>query len=179
MNANNHQGVLRGLAVLTLCIVSLSIACEREAQAPPEPVEPVLSLAEQAAKDRIECQTIATAETGFDPLTAEAPNRTITTTSRRGGDVVGSGAVAGGAARGAAAGAIGGAIMGDAGTGAAAGAAIGALFGGARRHRETNEMVTHTETNPQYTAYLEAKSAFRASFESCFAARAAAAGVSP
>jgi len=150
-----RRGAL-GLAVLALA------ACQ-----PPEPTP-----AEKAAKDRSECQEIATQNSGFDPLTAEAPPRTITSSHRRGGEVVGSGAIAGGAAKGAVTGAIGGAIMGDAGKGAGAGAAIGALFGGVRRHQETNETVTTTQTNPEYTAFMERKNAFKREFDACLAARA-------
>jgi hypothetical protein len=133
-----------------------------------------LSPAEKAAKDRSECQALATQQSGFDPLTAEEPPRTISTTARRGGEVVGSGAVAGGAARGAAVGAIGGAIAGSPGTGAAAGAAVGGLIGGVRRHRETNEMVTTTRRNPEYEQYVQAKNAFRSAFDGCLTARAGA-----
>jgi hypothetical protein len=133
-----------------------------------------LSPAEKAAKDRSECQALATQQSGFDPLTAEEPERTISTTRRRGGQVVGSGAMVKGAAGGAALGAIGGAIAGSPGTGAAAGAAIGGLMGGVKRHRETNEMVTTTHTNPEYVKFTEAKDAFRAAFDQCLAERAGA-----
>ena len=51
--------------------------------------------------------------------------------------------------------------------------AIGGLMGGARRRQETNEMVTTTHTNPEYTKFEEAKSAFRNSFDTCLAQRAA------
>jgi hypothetical protein len=88
---------------------------------------------------------------------------------------VGSGAVARGAAEGAVVGVIGGAILGDAGAGAGAGAAIGGIMGGVKRHRQTNEMVTRTYTNPEYEAYLQAKQSFRTAFEQCLAARAAGA----
>ena len=79
-----------------------------------------------------------------------------------------------GAAGGAALCAIGGAIAGSPGTGAAAGAAIGGLMGGVKRHRQTNEMVTTTQTNPEYVKYTEAKDAFRAAFDQCLAGRAGA-----
>jgi len=137
--------------------------------------QPELTPAEKAAKDRSECQALATRESGFDPLTAEAPPRTVSSTHRRGGEVVGSGAVVGGAARGAALGAVGGAIAGDAGTGAGAGAAVGALMGGARRRRETNEMVTTSRTNPAYEQYVAAKKTFKTSFDTCLAGRSGAA----
>jgi hypothetical protein len=146
------------LALLT------AFACERE-----------LTPAEKAAKDRSECQALATQQSGFDPLTAEEPPRTISTTSRRGGEVVGSGAVVGGAAKGAVLGVVGGAIMGSPGTGAAAGAAIGGLMGGYKRHQETNQMVTRTSTNPEYEKYQQSREAFKAAFDQCLAGRAAGA----
>ncbi len=149
--------------VICLLTLLLLVACQEQ-----------LSPAEKAAKDRSECQALASQRTGFDPLTAEAPPRTISTTGRRGGQVVGSGAMVKGAAVGAAAGAIGGAIAHDAGKGAAAGAAVGGLLGGVRRHQETNEMVTTTQTNPEYVKYTEAKDAFRAAFDQCLAGRAGA-----
>ena len=136
-----------------------------------KPAPPALSPVEQAAKDRAECSVVATGESGFDPVTAEAPPRTISSTHERGGDVVGSGAIVKGAAGGAVAGVVGGAIMGEAGKGAAAGAAIGGLFGGVKRHRETKEMVTSTRTNPEYTKYVEEKDAYKDSLERCLSAR--------
>ena len=136
--------------------------------------QPELTPAERAAKDRSECQEIATQNSQFDPLTAEAPPRTVSSTQRRGGEVVGSGAMVEGAAKGAVAGVVGGAIMGNAGKGAGAGAAVGALLGGVRRHQETNEMVTTTRTNPEYTAYMERKDAFRKAFDECLGQRAGA-----
>ena len=150
-------------AAIGLLVLLALAACQQE-----------LSPAEKAAKDRSECQALASQRTGFDPLTAEAPPRTISTTGRRGGQVVGSGAVVKGAAGGAALGAVGGAIMGNAGKGAAAGAAIGGLMGGVKRHQQTNEMVTTTQTNPEYVRYTEAKDAFRAAFDQCLVGRAGA-----
>jgi hypothetical protein len=107
--------------VISLLTVLVLAACQQQ-----------LTPAEKAAKDRSECQALATEQTGFDPLTAEEPPRTVSTTQERGGKVVGSGAVVKGAAGGAALGAIGGAIAGDAGKGAGAGAAIGGLIGGVK-----------------------------------------------
>lgn len=121
------------------------------------------------AQVRAECQAQATNESGFDPLTAEAPPRTVSSTHRRGGKTLGSGAVAKGGAGGAAMGALGGAIAGDAGEGAAAGAAIGALIGGVRRHKETNEMVTTSHANPEYQEYVQAKKEFKRAFDACMA----------
>jgi hypothetical protein len=134
--------------------------------------EPALSPTEQAAKDRSECSVVAIEQSGFDPVTAEEPPRTLSSTQQRGGEVVGSGAVVKGAAGGAVAGVIGGAFMGEAGMGAAAGAAVGGLMGGVRRHRETKEMVTTTRPNPEYEQYVEARAAYKSALEQCLAARA-------
>jgi len=156
---------IRRLTPLALIAVFAMTGCERE---------PELTPAEKAAKDRAECQAIASAQSGFDPLTAaEPPPKTIQTTSRRGGEVVGSGAVVKGAAGGAALGALGGAIMGNAGRGAGAGAAMGGVMGGVKRHQQTNEMVTRSHPNPEYAAYIEAKDGFRTAFEQCLNQRAA------
>jgi hypothetical protein len=136
--------------------------------------EPALSPLEKLAKDRSECGVIATDQSGFDPVTAEEPPRTVSSTHQRGGDVIGSGAVVKGAAGGAVAGVVGGAIMGDAGKGAAAGAAIGGLFGGVKRHQETREMVTTTRPNPEHATYAAAKAAYKTALEQCLAARSEA-----
>jgi len=137
-----------------------------------EPKEKPLSPVEQAAKDRSECQLIATQQTGFDPVMAEEPPRTLSETHQQGGDVVGSGSVARGAAKGALVGVAAGAVAGDAGKGAAAGAVAGGLIGGVRRHKETKQLVTTTRTNPDYTAYVEAKNAFRSALDACIRSRA-------
>ena len=149
-----------------LLLGSAALACK--------PAEPPLTPTERAAKNRSECSVVAINMTGFDPVTAEEPPRTISSTHQRGGEVVGSGAVVKGAAQGAVAGVIGGAIMGDAGKGAAAGAAVGGLFGGVKRHRETKEMVTTTRPNPEYQQYSAAKKAYRNALEECLASRAGA-----
>lgn len=134
--------------------------------------QPELTPTEKAAKDRSECMMLATDETGFDPITAEAPPRTVSESHQRGGDAkeaavdVGKGAVGG-----AVAGVIGGAIMDDAGGGAAAGAAIGGLVGGVRHYKKRKEIVTTTRPNPEYEGYLQAKAAFSNALEECLAAR--------
>ena len=151
--------------VIILLTLPLLVACEQE---------PQLTLAEQVKIIATECHELATVQSGFDPRTAQEPPRTISTTTRRGGEVVGSGAIARGAAGGAALGAIGGAIADDAGTGAAAGAAMGGLLGGIRRHRETNEMVTRTHANPDYEEYVVAQKAFKTTFDQCMAERTGA-----
>ena len=155
------SSVSRWTVSLLLLQGILFVACGRE-----------LTPTEKAAKDRSECSVMAIDQSGFDPVTAEAPPRSLASTHERGGDVVGSGAVVKGAAGGAVVGVIGGAIMGNAGAGAAAGAAAGGLIGGVKRHRETKEMVTTTRPNPDYTNYIEAKSAYKNALEQCLAARA-------
>jgi len=153
----------RSIVLLTL---PLLVACEQE---------PQLTLAEQVKQVASECHELAVQQSsGFDPRTAEEPPRTISTTTRRGGEVVGSGAIVRGAAGGAALGAVGGAIAGDAGTGAAAGAGIGGLLGGIRRHRETDEPVTRTFANPDYEEYVAARKAFKSTFDECMAERTGA-----
>lgn len=149
---------------IALALVVVVGGCQRE---------PELSPMEQAARDRSECHMLAIEHSGFDPATAEAPPRTVSSTQQRGGDVVGSGAIARGAAKGAVVGVIGGAIAGEAGTGAAVGAAAGGLIGGVRRHRETKEMVTTTLPNPDYQLYMQAKAAYRHALDQCLAERAA------
>jgi len=153
--------VHRTIGLLALLMLA---GCQQES--------PPLTPAEQAAKDRAECQALATQQSGFDPLTAEEPPRTISSTHRRGGETVGSGAVVEGAAKGAVLGVVGGAIMGSPGKGAGAGAAMGGLVGGVRRHRETNETVTTTRTNPDYEAFVASKKDFKTRFEGCLAQRA-------
>lgn len=139
-----------------------------------KPAEPPLTPTEKAAKDRSECSVVAIDQSGFDPVTAEEPPRTLSSTHQRGGEVVGSGAIVEGAAKGAVVGVVGGAILGSAGKGAAAGAAVGGLMGGARRHRETQEMVTSTRPNPEYAKYSAAKTAYKNALEQCLTSRAGA-----
>jgi uncharacterized protein (DUF885 family) len=134
--------------------------------------EPALTPTEKAAKDRSECMLLATEQTGFDPITAEEPPRTISSTHQRGGDLEGGAkSAAKGAVGGAVAGVVGGAIMGETGRGAAAGAAVGGLIGGARYYQKSKENVTTTRPNPEHQQYTEAKAAYRSAFEQCLGAR--------
>src|SRR5262245_45506676 len=135
--------------------------------------EPALSPTEHAAKDKSECMVLATDQTGFDPLTAEEPPRTVSSTHQRGGDLKGGAVDVGkGAVGGAVAGVVGGAIMGDAGRGAGAGAAVGGLIGGARYYQKSKEMVTTTHPNPEYQKYAADKAAYKDALEQCLASRA-------
>jgi hypothetical protein len=139
-----------GLAVLAV------VACK-----------PALTPTEQAAKDRSECMVVALDQTGFDPVTAEEPPRTVSSTHERGGTLEeGAGSVAEGA--------VGGAIMADAGKGAAAGAAAGGLIGGAKHYQESHEMVPTTRPNPEYQQYVANKAAYKSALDGCLAARAGA-----
>ena len=127
--------------------------------------------AEQQMKDKGECYAWAQQQTGFDPMTAEAPSKTVTTQLEK-EKVIGSGAAVKGAAGGAALGAVTGAIMGDAGKGAAAGAAGGALIGAVRRHRDVNNAPTsETRTNPEYTKYAAAREQYNKAVKACLSGR--------
>jgi len=150
-------------SLLFAAALAATLACK--------PAEKALSPVELEAKNRGECHVVAVSQTQFDPSLAEEPVRTLSETHKQGGDVVGSGAIAKGAAKGAVVGVVGGAIAGDAGKGAAIGAGAGALIGGVRRRQETQKMVTTTRTNPEYTAYVAAKNAYRNAFDSCMTSR--------
>jgi len=135
--------------------------------------EPALTPTEKAAKDRSECMVLATDQSGFDPLIAEEPQRTLSSSHKRGGTLeegavdVGKGAVGG-----AVVGVVGGAIMGEAGRGAAAGAAVGGLIGGAKHYQKRQEVVTTTRPNPAYQEFAAAKAAYKSALEQCLASRA-------
>ncbi len=153
------------IALSLLAVMGLALACK--------PAEPPMSPLEKEAKDRGECHVVAVSQSRFDPTLAEEPVRTLSETRQAGGDVVGSGAIAKGAAKGAVVGVIGGAIAGNAGAGAAIGAGAGGLIGGVQRRKETQKMVTTTRTNPEYTAYLASKNAYRSAFDACMTSRLA------
>jgi len=88
----------------------------------------------QQDKDRYECHTWATQQTGFDPTRANPNDPNYYDPKPASGRPV-----LRGAGRGAAMGAVGGAIAGDAGKGAAAGAAMGGMAGGFRRRDERRQ----------------------------------------
>jgi hypothetical protein len=147
--------------VIVLLAALALVACEKE-----------LTPTEKAARDRSECMLIATQQSGFDPVLAEEPPRTVSESHKRGGTMkegavdVGKGAVGG-----AVVGVVGGAIMGEAGKGAAAGAAVGGLIGGAKHYQKRQEVVTTTRPNPEYQAYAAAKAAYKSALEQCLASR--------
>ena len=134
--------------------------------------KPALTPTEKAAKDRSECMVVAQQQSSFDPLTAEEPPRTVSSSHQRGTDLKeGAGDVVKGAAGGAVAGVVGGAIMGDVGKGAAAGAAVGGLIGGVHNYKKSKETVTTTRPNPEYQQYAAAKAAYKSALEQCIASR--------
>lgn len=149
------------LAVIASLALAL-VACEKE-----------LTPIEKAAKDRGECMVLASEQSGFDPITAEEPPRTVSSSHKRGGTAkegavdVGKGAVGG-----AVVGVVGGAIMGEAGRGAAAGAAVGGLIGGAKHYQKRQEVVTTTRPNPAYQEFAQKKAAYKSALEQCLASRA-------
>ena len=146
-------------------LVALLLACVA--------CEKPLSPTEKAAKDRSECMVVATQQSGFDPITADEPPRTVSSSQKRGGDFKeGAIDVGKGAAGGAVAGVVGGAIMGDAGKGAAAGAAVGGLIGGVHHYQKRQEVVTTTRPNPEYQKYTAARAAYKGALKQCLASRA-------
>jgi hypothetical protein len=88
----------------------------------------------QQDRDRYECHSWATKQTGFDPSKSQAVASDTPAVSNQ--PAPPQGHIVRGAGRGAALGAVGGAIAGNAGTGAAAGAAMGGLAGGMRRRQQ-------------------------------------------
>ena len=118
---------------------------------------------EQMARDKGECQTWATQQTGFDPLATPVASTPPPSSETPQGGVVRGGA------RGAAVGAVGGAIGGDAGKGAAIGAATGALVGGIRRRDQSRR---EQEAQKQWTQQQEAeqirsRDQFNRAFQTC------------
>jgi hypothetical protein len=86
--------------------------------------------ADKQKKDQAECYAWAKDQTGFDPMTAAAPNAdSAAAAAKQQTATATQGAAVKGAAKGAAAGALIGAAAGDAGKGAAVGAAAGGVGG--------------------------------------------------
>lgn len=92
--------------------------------------------AEKQKKDQSECYAWAKDQTGFDPMTAAAPNTDSAAKAAKEQTAEATqGQAVKGAAKGAAAGALIGAAAGDAGKGAAVGAAAGGVGGRAGKKR--------------------------------------------
>jgi hypothetical protein len=110
----------------------------------PAPAAPVVYPANgqseaQQDKDKTECYSWATKQTGYDPvqeLQHQQAQQTAQTQQAQAAPPPPQGQVVRGAAGGAAGGALIGAVAGDAGKGAAIGAAVGAVGGGVRKRRQ-------------------------------------------
>lgn len=89
--------------------------------------------ADQTQRDKGECMSWATQQSGFDPTAPQYSGAPPPSSAPTGAPMVQ------GAARGAALGAVGGAIGGNAGKGAAIGAGTGALIGGIRRRDQQQQ----------------------------------------
>ena len=131
--------VCQALCALLIGLLSNTAA----AQAPQLYVYPLKQQSsEQQDRDRYECHSWATRQTGFDPSRAYPSNPTyLDPQPYRPSQPH----VLRGAGRGAALGAVGGAITGDAGRGAAAGAAMGGLAGGFRRRDERRQQAAQQQ----------------------------------
>jgi hypothetical protein len=111
---------------------------------------------DQQNKDKMECQSWGSNETGFDPMTP-APQPDFSSANQAQADTQGS--AVRGSARGAARGAAIGAIAGDAGKGAAIGAGTGAVRG--RASANANANAAQQQTQAEYEAKLAAYNAER------------------
>jgi len=114
----------------------------------------------QQDKDKYECSSWATQQTGFNPtMPPPVPQQSAPPPP----------GVFGTAARGAAVGAVGGAIGGNAGKGAAIGAGVGAVFGGMRQNRYAREQ---QYTSDQATAaYSNQLAAYNRAMAACLTGR--------
>ena len=123
---------------------------------------------DQINRDRFECHTWASQQTGFDPTrTAQAPGAAPPQKEAQQGGVLQGGL------RGAAVGAVGGAIAGDVGKGAAIGAGTGALIGGFRRNdqqrRQRQERQNYRQAQSQHNAQL--RDAYNRAMAACLQGR--------
>jgi hypothetical protein len=122
---------------------------------------------EQQERDKWECRSWATNQTGFDPV--QGPRAVAPPDSnapRRGGALRGAG-------RGAAVGAVGGAIGGDAGKGAAIGAAAGGMVGVMRRNdQRRQEQYEYQQRASQSQGEYDAnKTAWTRALSACLSGR--------
>ena len=108
--------------------------------------------AEQQERDKSECRSWATQQSGFDP--AQRPTASTPPPRKQ----APKGGLVQGAARGVALGAVGGAIGGNAGKGAAMGAALGGMGGVMRRNDQVREeRYAHDQWASENTALYEQK----------------------
>lgn len=117
---------------------------------------------EQTGGTMTECQSWASAQTGYHPL---APAAGQVGGGRQGGLV---GSLLRGGARGGALGSVGGAIGGDAGKGAAMGAAVGGLFSLMRRREQI--AAQQQQERQEQEAQRTASAAYARALESCLTA---------
>ncbi|HVI76354.1 MAG TPA: glycine zipper family protein [Anaeromyxobacteraceae bacterium] len=144
-------------------LIMVPVAGQAQGTTAPAPSAPVIypakgQTAETQTKDKGECYTWASQQSGYDPVAAAnqqaQQGQTGTGSSQSGGAVRG-------AAKGAAAGAAIGAIAGDPGTGAAAGAAAGGMGGAAKKRKQGKAQQDaaaqqQAATNEKLTAYNKA-----------------------
>ena len=122
---------------------------------------------DQMNKDKAECATWATGQSGFDPMAAPTATSPPPKTEAPKG-----GAVRGGL-RGAAVGAAVGSITGEAGKGAAMGAAAGGLLGGMRR-RDQEQQEEHAKRQweeEQRANYEKNRDSFNRAYKLCLEAK--------
>jgi YMGG-like Gly-zipper len=113
----------------------------------------------QQDKDKYECSSWATQQTGFNPtMPPPLPQQSAPPPG-----------VFGTAARGAAVGAVGGAIGGNAGKGAAIGAGVGAVFGGMRQNRYAREQ--QYASDQATVAYSNQLAAYNRAMAACLTGR--------
>jgi len=121
----------------------------------------------QQVRDKSECRTWATRQSGFDPHQPPMASTPPPMRQRPRGGLVRGGA------RGAALGAVGGAIAGDAGKGAAAGAAMGGMVGLMRRNDQIrDEQYAHQQWAQQNAAqYQQSRSTWMRALNACLTGR--------
>lgn len=126
---------------------------------------------EKQKKDEKECYAWAKDQTGFDPMTAAAPNTDSAgkAAKEKTADET-KGATVKGAAKGAAAGALIGAAAGDAGKGAAVGAAAGGVGGRAGKKR-SEKQAAKEGSNAAVSASNQQADTFKKAATTCLEGR--------
>jgi hypothetical protein len=151
---------------IVVVVAALGLATSVFAQAPAPAANPIIYPAKgqsdtQMTKDKSECATWATKQTGFDPVAelqkqqaqAQATQQQQAAANDKAQQQAAGvgGERAGGAVKGAAAGAVVGAVTGDAGQGAAVGAAAGVMAGGARQRGKKKAIAAEQQAATQAT----------------------------
>jgi len=126
---------------------------------------------EKQKKDEKECYAWAKDQTGFDPMTAAAPNADSAGKAAKDQTAQATqGAAVKGAAKGAAAGALIGAAAGDAGKGAAVGAAAGGVGGRAGKKRSEKQAAAEG-SNAAVSASNQQADTFKKAATTCLEGR--------